>query len=42
MPRNARIERVTPDDVATMVERLLDGEPRTLAVVGPHHASEFA
>ena len=38
----ARIERVTRDDVARVIDRVFDGVPRTLAVVGPHEASDFA
>jgi predicted Zn-dependent peptidase len=38
----ARIERVGPDDVARAVERVWAGTPRTLAVVGPHDASDFS
>jgi predicted Zn-dependent peptidase len=36
----ARIERVTSDDVARVVERCFT-EPRTLAVVGPHSEHDF-
>jgi predicted Zn-dependent peptidase len=38
----ARIDAVTSDDVARVVDRVFAGAPRTLAVVGPHSASEFA
>jgi predicted Zn-dependent peptidase len=38
----ARIERVRSDDVRRVIDRVLDGTPRTLAVVGPHEAAEFA
>ena len=38
----ARVEAVTADDVARVVDRVLRDAPPTLAVVGPHDASEFA
>jgi len=38
----ARIERVTADDVDRVVDRVLGSSPRSLAVVGPHEASEFS
>jgi predicted Zn-dependent peptidase len=38
----ARVDAVTPDDVARVVDRVFADAPRTLAVVGPHSASEFA
>ncbi|MDQ1449412.1 MAG: hypothetical protein QOC79_2383, partial [Actinomycetota bacterium] len=37
----ARIDLVTADDVARVVDRVFAEAPRTLAVVGPHSASEF-
>jgi predicted Zn-dependent peptidase len=37
-----RIDAVTPDDVARVVERVLATGPRTLAVVGPFTAQRFA
>src|SRR5436190_9546405 len=37
----ARIDVVTADDVARVVDRVFAEAPRTLAVVGPHSASEF-
>jgi len=37
-----RIDRVTMDDVGRVIERLIDGNQRTLAVVGPHTESEFS
>jgi predicted Zn-dependent peptidase len=37
----ARVEAVTADDVARVVDRVFAGAPRTLAVVGPHSADEF-
>ena len=37
-----RVDAVTPDDVARVVDRVFADAPRTLAVVGPHSASEFA
>ncbi|MDQ1479914.1 MAG: hypothetical protein QOI44_775 [Actinomycetota bacterium] len=37
----ARIEAVTADDIARVVERVVRDAPRTLAVVGPHEAREF-
>jgi len=37
----ARVEAVTPTDVARVIDRVFAGAPRTLAVVGPHSASEF-
>ncbi len=36
-----RIERVTHDDTARVIDRVFRHAPRTLAVVGPHEASEF-
>jgi predicted Zn-dependent peptidase len=38
----ARVEAVTADDVARVVDRVLRDAQPTLAVVGPHEASEFA
>jgi len=38
----ARIDRVTMEDVGRVIERLIDGHQRTLAVVGPHSESEFS
>jgi predicted Zn-dependent peptidase len=38
----ARLDAVSADDVARVVSRVFAGAPRTLAVVGPHSASEFA
>jgi predicted Zn-dependent peptidase len=38
----ARIERVTPDDVARVIDRVFGSSARTLAVVGPHEAADFA
>ncbi len=38
----ARIDAVTPDDVARVVERVFGTGPRTLAVVGPFPAQRFA
>ncbi len=37
-----RIERVTPDDITRVIDRVFKEAPRTLAVVGPHDESEFA
>jgi predicted Zn-dependent peptidase len=37
-----RIDRVTPDDIARVIDRVFRDTPRTLAVVGPHDESEFA
>jgi predicted Zn-dependent peptidase len=37
-----RIDRVTPDDLARVIDRVFRDTPRTLAVVGPHDESEFA
>jgi predicted Zn-dependent peptidase len=37
-----RIERVTPDDIARIIDRVFNADPRTLAVVGPHTEAEFA
>jgi predicted Zn-dependent peptidase len=37
----ARVEAVTATDVARVIDRVFAGAPRTLAVVGPHSASEF-
>jgi predicted Zn-dependent peptidase len=36
-----RIERVTPDDITRVIDRVFKEAPRTLAVVGPHDESEF-
>jgi predicted Zn-dependent peptidase len=36
-----RIDRVTPDDIARVIDRIFRDTPRTLAVVGPHDESEF-
>ena len=36
-----RVEAVTLDDVGRVVDRLLSGEPRALAVVGPFSESDF-
>ena len=38
----ARVESVTTDDVARVIDRVFVDAPRTLAVVGPHSSSEFA
>ncbi len=38
----ARVDRVTLDDVARVVDRVLRDQPRSLAVVGPFEASDFA
>ncbi len=38
----ARIEAVTTEDIARVIDRVLRGAPRTLAVVGPHASSEFS
>jgi predicted Zn-dependent peptidase len=38
----ARIERVTLADVSRVIDRVFRDAPRSLAVVGPHEASEFA
>jgi predicted Zn-dependent peptidase len=38
----ARVEAVTVDDVARVIDRVLVGAPRTLAVVGPHDEGDFA
>ena len=38
----ARIERVTVDDVSRVIDRVFRDAPRSLAVVGPHEASDFA
>ncbi len=38
----ARLDAVTADDVARVVDRAFAGAPRSLAVVGPHSASEFS
>jgi predicted Zn-dependent peptidase len=38
----ARIERVTAGDVARVIDRVFGASPRSLAVVGPHEASEFS
>lgn len=38
----ARVAAVTPDDVRRVAARVLAGGERTLAVVGPHDASDFA
>jgi predicted Zn-dependent peptidase len=37
-----RIERVTQDDVARVIERVFNTDGRALAVVGPHDPSEFS
>jgi predicted Zn-dependent peptidase len=37
----ARVDAVTPDDVARVVDGVFADAPRTLAVVGPHSPSEF-
>jgi predicted Zn-dependent peptidase len=37
----ARVDAVTPDDVARVVDGVFADAPRTLAVVGPHSSSEF-
>jgi predicted Zn-dependent peptidase len=37
----ARVEAVTDDDIARVIERVFVS-PRSLAVVGPHESSEFA
>jgi predicted Zn-dependent peptidase len=36
-----RIERVTPDDVTRVIDRVFRDAPRTLAVVGPHDEADF-
>jgi len=36
-----RIERVTPDDVTRVIDRVFGDGARTLAVVGPHDAADF-
>ncbi|MCZ7536663.1 MAG: hypothetical protein M5T61_12695 [Acidimicrobiia bacterium] len=38
----ARIEAVTAKDVARVVERVIAGSPRSLAVVGPFEEADFA
>ncbi len=38
----ARVEAVTIDDIARVIDRVFAGAPRTRAVVGPHTDSEFA
>ena len=38
----ARIDAVTPDDVARVVKRVIDGAPRSLAVVGPFDEGDFS
>jgi predicted Zn-dependent peptidase len=38
----ARVEAVTTDDVARVIDRVLRDAPRTLAVVGPHDPTDFA
>jgi predicted Zn-dependent peptidase len=38
----ARIEAVTADDTRRVIDRVFANGARTLAVVGPHDASEFA
>jgi predicted Zn-dependent peptidase len=38
----ARVSAVTADDVRRVVDRVLGEGGRTLAVVGPHDASDFA
>ncbi len=37
----ARIERVTDDDIRRVIDRVFADVPRTLAVVGPHEATDF-
>jgi predicted Zn-dependent peptidase len=37
----SRVEAVTADDVARVVDRVFAGTARTLAVVGPHSPSDF-
>jgi predicted Zn-dependent peptidase len=37
-----RIDRVTPEDIARVIDRIFRDTPRTLAVVGPHDESEFS
>ena len=37
----ARVEAVTTDDVARVIDRVLRDAPRTLAVVGPHEPADF-
>ncbi len=37
----ARVEAVTADDIARVIDRVFADAPRTLAVVGPHSAAEF-
>jgi predicted Zn-dependent peptidase len=37
----ARIDAVSPDDVARVIERVIDGAPRVLAAVGPIEASDL-
>jgi predicted Zn-dependent peptidase len=37
----ARVEAVTADDIDRVIERVFAGASRTLAVVGPHSATEF-
>jgi predicted Zn-dependent peptidase len=37
----ARIRAVTPDDINRVIDRVFRDTPRTLAVVGPHDASDF-
>ncbi len=38
----ARVDAVTADDVARVVERVIEGAPRSLAVIGPFDESDFA
>jgi predicted Zn-dependent peptidase len=38
----ARIDAVTADDIRRVVDRVIRGAPRTLAVVGPHEEREFS
>jgi predicted Zn-dependent peptidase len=38
----ARVDAVTADDVARVIDRVFANAPRALAVVGPHSVSEFA
>jgi predicted Zn-dependent peptidase len=38
----ARVEAVEIADVARVIDRVFRDTPRTLAVVGPHDASDFA
>jgi predicted Zn-dependent peptidase len=38
----ARVDAVTTDDVARVIDRVFADAPRSLAVVGPHSSAEFA